>query len=179
MTGSALVVRRFLPGEWSLYRDLRLRSLQDSPDAFGSTYALECDRADGDWAERLARGASAVDELPLVAEWKGEPSGLAWARIDATTPEVAHLYQMWVASECRRNGIGRALLDAAASWSRSMGAERIELDVTCSNEPAVRLYEEAGFVAHGESTPLRLGETLRAQPMCRPLGEDSSRRPTT
>lgn len=31
-------VRPIEAGEWRSYRDLRLQSLQDSPDAFASTY---------------------------------------------------------------------------------------------------------------------------------------------
>ena len=140
MTDNTLVIRPFEAEEWSLYRDLRLRALQDSPDAFGSTYAAESGRADEDWAQRLARGTSSPDELPLVAECSGEPCGLAWVRIDGSAPAVAHLYQMWVSDKHRRRGVGRALLDAAAAWARAVGARSLELDVTCSNEAAVRLY---------------------------------------
>jgi len=46
---------RFAPHEWRIYRDLRLRALADSPDAFGSTFERERDRPDAEWADRLAR----------------------------------------------------------------------------------------------------------------------------
>lgn len=32
------------PQDWSVYRDLRLRALNESPDAFCSTYAPEAGR---------------------------------------------------------------------------------------------------------------------------------------
>ena len=37
----APTIRTFSPGEWRAYRDLRLRALTDSPDAFGRTLAEE------------------------------------------------------------------------------------------------------------------------------------------
>jgi hypothetical protein len=70
-------IRTFVPHEWSTYRDLRLRALADSPDAFGSTLAEEQDRSDAEWSRRLASGADSRSNLPLVAEVRGEPIGLA------------------------------------------------------------------------------------------------------
>ena len=169
MTNHTLVVRQFLAEEWPGYRALRLGALHESPDAYGSIYAAECGLTDGEWAERLARGVMAEGELPLVAEFDGEPSGLSWVRIEESAPDAAHLYQMWVAPHCRRHGVGRALVDAAAAWARAMGARQFDLDVTCDNEAAIRLYEGAGFVVHGESRPLRPGSALRAQGMGRAL----------
>ena len=32
------LTRIYAPADWQEYRDIRLRSLQDSPDAFGTTY---------------------------------------------------------------------------------------------------------------------------------------------
>lgn len=169
MTDQPLVIRPFLADEWPRYRDLRLHALEESPDAFGSTFALECVRTDDEWADRLTRAATSPGDLPLVAECDGEPAGLAWVRIEEATPELAHLYQMWVSPAHRRRGVGRALLDTAAAWARAMGAHELELDVTCTNEGALRLYEGGGFVLYGESRPLRPGATLRAQAMRRRL----------
>ena len=75
-------IRAFFPHEWRTYKDLRLRALADSPDAFGSTLAAEQDRTDAEWSSRLASGAGSGLDLPLVAEVDGEPAGLAWGRID-------------------------------------------------------------------------------------------------
>lgn len=169
MPSHLLVVREFLPEEWPIYRDLRLRALHESPDAYGSVYAAECGQTDEEWAERLARGVSAEGDLPMLALFDGEPSGLSWVRIEETKPDVAHLYQMWVAPHCRRHGVGRALVDAAASWARAEGARQFELDVTSDNQAAIRLYEGAGFIVLGESRPLRPDSALRAQGMEREL----------
>lgn len=165
----AITVRRFVADEWGLYRALRLRALQDAPDAFGSTYAQEGQRADAEWRTRLAGGADSVRELPLVAEADGEPCGLAWARLAEEEPAVAQLYQMWVAPEWRGHGVGRALLDMAVQWARPAGAHAMRLDVTVSNGPAAGLYDRAGFRPVGSPKPLRPGSALQSQRMQRSL----------
>ena len=38
-----------------IFKAVRLRALEDSPDAFGSTYAKECQLTDADWIQRALR----------------------------------------------------------------------------------------------------------------------------
>lgn len=104
--GRSPQVRIFAAHEWRIYKDLRLRALADSSDAFGSTLADEQGRTDDQWASRLAAAAESSGDLPLIAELDGEPIGLAWGRIESAKPDVAALYQMWVAPEGRRLGQG-------------------------------------------------------------------------
>ncbi len=167
--GITIIVRRFASDEWSLYRALRLRALQDAPDAFGSTYAHESQRTDREWRARLADGVAASRQLPLVAEVDGEPCGLAWMRLTDEEPMVAHLYQMWVTPECRRRGVGRELLDMSVQWARTAGAHVVRLDVTVTNRPAAQLYDRAGFRPVGNPTPLRPGSALLSQRLERSL----------
>jgi ribosomal protein S18 acetylase RimI-like enzyme len=166
-------VRKFASDEWRLYRALRLAALEESPDAFGSTIAHERDRADADWASRLSRGATSSRALALVAEVDNEPSGLTWVSLEDDHDKVAHLYQMWVAPEKRGQGVGRALLDAAIVWARSVGARAVVLDVTIGNGEAARLYEAAGFVATGSEKPLRPGSEIRSRAMRLALESDA------
>jgi ribosomal protein S18 acetylase RimI-like enzyme len=170
-------IRRFAPDEWRLYRDLRLRALAESPDAFGSTLERERERADADWAERLDAGARSAAEAPLVAERGGEAVGLAWARLEDGAPGVAHLYQVWVAPEHRGHGAARGLLAEAVAWARAAGAHTLALDVTCGDTPAMRLYTRAGCQPAGEPQPLRPGSALRVQPLRLPLTESDAPSP--
>jgi GNAT superfamily N-acetyltransferase len=162
-------VRRFGEQEWPVYRALRLRALEESPDAFGSTFAWESVREDGHWAKRLETGVRSEWDLPLIAEMDSEAVGLTWSRIDPATPEVAHLYQVWVAPTARGQGVGRLLLEAAIEWARGAKARRMVLNVTLSESPAMRLYRRAGFAAVGSPKPLREGSPLLSQSMERPL----------
>lgn len=155
----------FASHEWPIYRDLRLRALAESPDAFGSTLAAERQRSDAEWMSRLAAAMDVRFHLPLVARLGSEPIGLAWGRIQDTDPDLAHVYQLWVVPEFRRLGTGRLLLDAVIDWARRAGVRRLELDVTCGDGPAARLYAQAGFKVAGDPEPLRSGSALMKQPM--------------
>jgi len=158
-------VRTLMVDEWRVYKELRLRALADSPEAFGRTLAEENGRSDEEWAGRLASGADSRWNLPLVVEVDGESVGLAWGRIDPSDPDRASLYQMWVAPPHRGRGAGRMLLEAVIVWSRARNASYLDLGVTCGDSPARRLYESAGFKPLGEPRSLRPGSQLLEQPM--------------
>ena len=157
--------RRFSAEEWAAYRDIRLRALAEAPDAFGGTFAMDGLRPDSDWADRLLTGANSANDFPLAAEYDGELVGMAWAHVDADTPTIANVYQMWVAPHRRGMGGGAIILNALIEWARTTTAELMELSVTTGNSAAYRLYRAAGFWEHDEPEPLRPGSALVAQPM--------------
>ena len=55
----------------------------------------------------------------------------------------------YIAADARREGVGRALLDAVSSWAASERAERIQLEVRAGNLGAIRFYERAGLINEG------------------------------
>jgi ribosomal protein S18 acetylase RimI-like enzyme len=57
----------------------------------------------------------------------------------------AFLTELYVRSEARRAGLGRALLDAVFAAGREAGAGFVHLGVYPDNEPALALYRAAGF----------------------------------
>ncbi len=154
-------------------KDLRLRALADSPDAFGSTLAAEQGRADAEWAGRLAAAAESGRDLPLLAEMDGEPAGLAWERIEADHPDVAHLYQMWIAPERRGLGAGRMPLETIIAWAKEKNTRYLDLDVTSRESPAMRLYRRAGFEPAGDPDPPRSGSEWLLLPLRLDLRSDS------
>jgi len=157
-------IRLFHAAEWREYREVRLRALEDSPDAFGSTYEDSVRYPDEHWMERLRRARSETD-YPMAAIVDGTIAGIAWARIESPEYRAAHLYQMWVDPMYRGRGIGRALMESAISWARRQNADRMILEVTCGDRPARRLYEAFGFTPIGAPEPVRPGSELLEQSM--------------
>jgi GNAT superfamily N-acetyltransferase len=165
------IVRTFMPDEWLVYKELRLRSLEDTPNAFGSTLALELLRADTEWTERVRIAGTSGKDCALFAQLARVPSGLVLAKADASDPHTVNLFQMWVAPEARDRGLGGALLNAAIDWARHYGAHFTKLGVTWGDTPAVRLYRRAGFREMGATEPLREGSEVLAQTMVLSLVE--------
>jgi RimJ/RimL family protein N-acetyltransferase len=66
-------------------------------------------------------------------------------------PASAHIADvgLMVAMSARRQGVGRALLEAAEGWARRAGVRKLELHVFPWNEPAIALYEAFGFEREG------------------------------
>jgi ribosomal protein S18 acetylase RimI-like enzyme len=172
MTTPAFTLRTVAPGDWPQYRAVRLRALQDAPDAFGSSYAAEEGRADAQWADRVAAACgSGRDRLVLAARAGTDTAcGLVWCKLSAADPGRADLFQMWVDPAARGLGIGGALLGDVLAWAARAGAARVCLGVTASNSAAMRLYARHGFRAAGPTALLREGADLRVQPMVLQLG---------
>lgn len=64
-------IRPIKTNEWRKYRNLRLRALRDSPDAFGSTYEVEEARTDSMWVSWIdAATSSGKDSILLRVDWE-------------------------------------------------------------------------------------------------------------
>jgi ribosomal-protein-alanine N-acetyltransferase len=57
----------------------------------------------------------------------------------------AEILTLAVVPEARRDGLGRALVEAAAGLARRFAAETLFLEVASDNAAALRLYENTGF----------------------------------
>jgi GNAT superfamily N-acetyltransferase len=160
-----ITIRNMTADDSALYRALRLKSLADAPDAFGSTLEAEEAYPEQHWRARLERASVSGKDLPLLVFASGTPIALAWAKCDAASPEVINLFQMWVDPTRRGQGVGLALLDSVVLWATSMKASAVQLGVANGQEAAVRMYLKAGFVPYGLAEPLRDGSPLLSQPM--------------
>jgi ribosomal-protein-alanine acetyltransferase len=92
--------------------------------------------------------ASVRDELGgpgrrvVVAELDGVVVGYA---VTMVLGDVADLLRIGTAPAAQRRGVGRRLLDEAAAHARSVGADRLLLEVAAGNRAALGLYLDAGF----------------------------------
>jgi ribosomal protein S18 acetylase RimI-like enzyme len=168
-----VMIRAFRSAEWRSYRDLRLRALEDSPNAFSTTYAEASAHSNEYWMSRLIQ-LSANTDLLLVAERNGQRCGMAWGTLPLSEKDTAHVYQMWVAPGHRGFGVGRMLLDGIIDWARKHRVVSIILGVTCGNEAAWRLYESSGFRAFGELEALRSNSEFKVQSMKLEIAPDAA-----
>jgi len=60
--------------------------------------------------------------------------------------EVVEVMTIGVAPHAQRQGLGAVLLDALVAHAHSLGAQTVLLEVRVDNDPAIALYERAGFV---------------------------------
>jgi ribosomal protein S18 acetylase RimI-like enzyme len=67
----------------------------------------------------------------------------AWCSV-AALPFLT-LYDLYVDSSARKQGVGRLLMDAALQYARDTGASRIDLETAVDNVTAQALYEALGY----------------------------------
>lgn len=140
----AVSVERIRAEEWGLLREIRLRSLLDSPDAFGQRYEDAAANTDEDWISTARASADGERRSWFIARTDEDvPLGVVQAR--RRPPSDCLLFSMWVAPEARRLGVGGMLVDAVQDWGSGWGAERVVLWVLGANESAMRFYNRIGF----------------------------------
>jgi GNAT superfamily N-acetyltransferase len=143
-----VTIERLTSGDGARLRAIRLRALEDAPDAFASTFDDAASRSPEDWDRQL-------QQLPtFVARTADSDVGLVRAAPHTAFQDAAYVISMWVAPEVRRQGIGAALLDAIVEWARTQGLRRLFLDVGEANAPALALYTHKGFAPTGHSDTL-------------------------
>ncbi|WP_299039048.1 GNAT family N-acetyltransferase [uncultured Pseudokineococcus sp.] len=153
-------LRRLGEEDWPLWRRLRRASLEDAPEAFGSTLAQWS--GDGDREERWRARLRDV-ALHLVVELAGEPVGVVAATAPSPVgePEV-ELISMWVAPGARGRGVGDAAVEGVLGWaSRELPGAAVALSVMAGNEAARRLYVRHGFVDAGPAPDDRCERRMR------------------
>ncbi|MBB1486066.1 GNAT family N-acetyltransferase [Oceanospirillum sediminis] len=171
---SKLTIRELMESDWRTYRELRLWSLQDSPDAFDSTYEEEEQWPDDIWRSGFTSKEGAALQLPLIAELNGIAIGLAWGVVADQNDQQACLNQMWVSPSARGMGIGHKLMLRVIDWAKDLALDAIVLSVPTSNPGTMHFYRAAGFQPNGERTELREGTELTAQPMRLELYDDAA-----
>ena len=55
------------------------------------------------------------------------------------------LYDLFVVEAARRQGIARALMNAASDWAKAQGAARLDLETARDNIPGQALYRDLGY----------------------------------
>ena len=99
---------------------------------------------------------SLLEELPeafIVAEISGKIVGYIMCKIEHGFSNFkklgfvkkGHVVSIAVIDEHRRKGFGSVLVDEAVKGVKTIQGSELYLEVRCSNNDAVRLYEKLGF----------------------------------
>jgi ribosomal protein S18 acetylase RimI-like enzyme len=152
----------------TIFREVRLRALQDAPLAFGSTYARERQFSDEEWLQRVKRwnGETGIGYLAMDGDCG---CGIAGSFLDEEDQTRAQLISMWTAPTHRKRDIGRLLVKQVAKWARQRGADVLLLMVTSGNEPAMLFYQQLGFSRTGRTEPYPNDPALIEYEMSRPV----------
>ena len=147
-----ITIEPITPQNACLFKEVRLRALQDAPFAFGSTYAKELQFDDAEWLRRAERmnGDRGVGFLAMDGE---TACGIVGAFLDANVATRAQLVSMWTAQTHRQRGVGRLLVNEILNWARLRKVRTLLLMVTSNNDPAIRFYEKLGFTRTGRTEP--------------------------
>jgi GNAT superfamily N-acetyltransferase len=141
-------IERLGPEDWERLEAIRLASLRDAPQAFGSTLEETEARPADSWRQQL------VDLATFLAVIDGQDVGIVRGTHYDGKPGAAILLSMWVAPSARGAGVGEALVETLVDWARQEGYARLLLDVADDNQPAIGLYARMGFEPTGETGAL-------------------------
>lgn len=143
-----------------LFKDIRLCALQDSPDAFGSTYEGAMERSGSSWRDQL------------LATVSGNLRNTQFAFDASTCIGIAALYReegldhgallmMWVHPDYRGTEAATLLVSNLLSWAKGIGLSSVELSVTNTKVRAIAFYQKLGFSSTGEAVDVDVERGLR------------------
>ncbi|MEP6950015.1 MAG: GNAT family protein [Ginsengibacter sp.] len=133
------------------YRRIRLESLKQYPDNFGSTYeeelnsqSLKLDSAiKGNGQGNFAMGAFNNDNKLIGI------CGLV-RDLRLKTRHRGEIIQMYIDPAFGGQGIGKTLLRLSIEKAfKNIEIEQIILNVVCTNDRAITLYKKLGFIEYG------------------------------
>ncbi|WP_088036251.1 GNAT family N-acetyltransferase [Evansella clarkii] len=131
-----------------IYRDYRLEALEQSPEAFASTY----EETVSDTAlENVRSNLASEESVTLGIFQEGRLSASAALRFYTLEKlkHKAHLLAMYVSPQARNKGYGKKLVEAAIEIAKERQVEQVQLAVVTRNKPAISFYESIGFNTYG------------------------------
>jgi GNAT superfamily N-acetyltransferase len=162
-------VRAVRAGDEPQLRELRLRALIESPDAFAATAEEEARLPGSHWAE-LAHQSEVADHLAIYVAIDGEQwLGMGAGRWYERERGVAQLWGMWMDPSARGLGLGERLVHDVRGWAARQGARFLRLGVATRPGDATPFYEGLGFVRTGEIGWMRRDPSRAAHYLVRPV----------
>ena len=152
LTMAEISVRVLSESEWSLYREIRLRALAQSPSAFTASLADEADRGESFWRDRM------TGSYRLLAERDQVPEGIVSLGVYEEDPSAAEVFGLYVVPEARGTGVSWRLVEAAAALATQNGYEQLYYWVGTDNGRAIGFAKNFGFRLSGYRRPSRASD---------------------
>lgn len=143
-------VRELAGSDWELFRSVRLRALEESPEAFVADHESEADEDDEFWQARMERSQR------LLAEVDDEPAGIVSLGPVEDRPEAGQIFGLWVDPALRGTGVATALVRAGVDAAARAGKEHVLYWVGTDNGRAVAFASGFGFRPTSERRPMRV-----------------------
>ena len=147
-----ITVRVLDESEWSVYREVRLRALAESPDSFTATLAEEADRDEQFWRDRMTRS------YRLLAERVEVPQGIVSLGPDEQDPAQGEVFGLYVVPDARSTGVSWRLVEATADLAIQAGYTQLYYWVGTDNARAVGFAQNFGFRTTDYRRPSRASD---------------------
>jgi predicted GNAT family acetyltransferase len=136
--------------KWREYRELRLRALQEDPEAFSSAYARELEQPEQFWQTRLADAERGERSWLLFARQDNKLIGMIGAFIEGDSTETATVVSVYVPREERGHGVSTRLMEEMLRVLSGVAMlNKARLDVNVSQLAAIHVYTRLGFCEIG------------------------------
>ncbi len=141
---------KLMPEEWLRYREIRLESLREEPQAFGSSSAVMAEKPETYWQGRLAEALQGEKSWLLFAQEGEHVIGMIGAFCDEAQV-FATIVSVYVSKEARGKGTGKILMEGILSEiGKKANLHKVVLGVNREQIAAVELYRRFGFLITGE-----------------------------
>ncbi len=123
-----------------------MKVVKYTKEKFNALYEIEKEAFSDFWSEKGMKEELSLKQAHYyVAEEDGTVFGFAgfWLIF-----EEAEIMKVAVKKSERGKGIGNSLLTAIIDDAKSLGADKILLEVREGNTPARKLYEKHGFISY-------------------------------
>ena len=163
MTSTSYVVRRGGTSDAMMLRAIRLESLLDTPEAYGSTY-----EAASAWSDDRWRTAARQWHFYL-AERDDEVVGMVSGGFNDAAPGTHWMYGMYVSPSSRGTRVATQLVEATCDWAIAQRGDSLYLHVTESVTRARSFYDRNGFRSTGATVTMDRDPSIRLMTMVKSL----------
>jgi len=142
-----MIITKLPANRWQEYKQLRLESIQESPQSFLDTVVETEALPDLDWQRKMENMFFAVTDDDRIVGMIG-----CYREDKSKLHHIGNVVSFYVTPSFQGQGIGKALLNTVIAHAKSLnGLKKLQLGVITTQKAAQKLYETTGFQKVGEA----------------------------